>query len=161
MSFIPRGDDDDSGTSMIDVPDMSEVIANAGNLAVPGQPETFTLRMLYEEFPELGAKLTPRIVQSIIDMAADVIAESRWGSKWRVAFALYVAHYVTLRDRASRDSDPSALVQSESADGGSVSYNHQLTVGNNSNWGQFNSTTYGAMFVTEARLLGLGGAFIS
>ena len=161
MSFIPRGDDDDSGTSMIDVPDMSEVIANAGNLAVSGQPETFTLRMLYEEFPELGAKLTPRIVQSIIDRASQVIAASRWGDDWRFAFACYVAHEVTMRDRASRDPDAYGLVQSESADGGSVSYDHQAVIGRHDNWGTMNSTIYGQMFIDRAVLLGLGGAFIS
>jgi len=150
-----------NGADNTDTPDMNPVIANAGNLAAPGQPEVFTLRMLYEEFPELGAKLTPRIVQSIIDRASQVIAASRWGDDWRFAFACYVAHEVTMRDRASRDPDASGLVQSESADGGSVSYNHQAIIGKHDNWGTMSSTIYGQMFIDHAVLLGLGGAFIS
>jgi len=161
------------------------VIGAASNI-VPGNNSVYTQDMFLEDFPQFATKNasdgTPPVVTYVglipeqmlsqfIAMANAAIQEARWFDKWRYAMGLYIAHYSTLYLRAYADGSPSAsaaansgailgLVNSASLGDASVTYDTKALVAATEKWGAWNATTYGQLLVTEARLVGMGGAFI-
>jgi hypothetical protein len=84
---------------------------------------------------------------------------------------LFIAHYATLYLRAFSDGTPTAqsaamsgtvlgLVKSAQLGDSNVSFDTQAIAKATEDWGAWNSTTYGQLLVTEARLVGMGGSFI-
>jgi len=113
----------------------------------------------------------PFILQQFIVMANAAIQEQRWFEKWRWAMGLHIAHYVTLYLRMYSDGSPTTqaaadsgaligIVSSASLGDASVSYDTRALVAATEKWGAWNSTSYGQLLVTEARLMAMGGAYI-
>lgn len=113
------------------------------------------------------------VMEEYLKMAKDAIQQGRWGSKWKMAMGLYIAHYLTLYLKTYQPADEDNDVDTASASGTtfgnvssategdqSINYdNNALTEGTRL-WGMWNATTYGQQLITEAKLLGLGGAVI-
>ena len=155
------------------------LVGEASNIVGENVSE-YTGKMFGEDFPQFTIKTGPKskkslipplILQQFIDMANAAIQEQRWFEKWRLAMGLYIAHYATLYLRMY--SDGSASAQAAAASGGligvvssaslgdsSVSYDTRALVAATEKWGAWNSTTYGQVLVTEARLISMGGAYI-
>lgn len=137
-----------------DFPQFSKKIANAAD----GEPDYETL-------------IPINMLDMFIVMANAAIQEKRWFEKWRWAMGLYIAHYSTLylKSYSEGSSTPQqaaasgaviGTVNSASLGDASVSYDTKAIVTATEKWGAWNSTVYGQMLVTEARLVSMGGAFI-
>jgi hypothetical protein len=158
------------------------VIGRASNI-VPNNISVYTVEMFMEDFPQFTnqnntvdpptyTSLIPQtILAQFIEMANNAIQEARWFTKWRYAMGLFIAHYATLYLRAYSDGSPNAQtaaasgtvlgpVKSAALGNSNVSYDTTAVVKATEEWGAWNSTTYGQMLVTEARLVGMGGSFI-
>ena len=154
----------------------------ASNIVGPNTSE-YTAGMFAEDYPQFTKKpvapgekgepeffIPPHILGSFILMANAAIQEQRWFEKWRMAMGLYIAHYSTLYLRMfSEDSatpqdaaNSGALigtVSSATLGDASVTYDTRAIVAATEKWGAWNSTAYGQMLVTEARLVAMGGTY--
>lgn len=142
----------------------------ASNIVDEGN-QRYTSDMFFADFPAFAGKIGTTMLDQYIDMANDAVQEGRWFKKWRYACGLYVAHYATLYIRSvpQSASSPEAaiaggsvigIVSSTSLGDASVSYDTSAITEGTRQWGSWNSTSYGQMLITEAKLLGLGGAFV-
>ena len=105
-----------------------------------------------------------------LDMANKNILQARWFEKWKYACALYVAHYSTLYLQNYKEQSegvaeagegkPSGLVSSTSLGDASISYDNSVITQSLQKWGIWATTNYGQQLVNEAKLIGIGGAFI-
>lgn len=113
------------------------------------------------------------MLEQFILMAIEAITDCHWGSRWRWAMGLYVAHYATLYLQSykpiSDSNDPESaagsgglvgVVQSAQLGDASVKYDVNAIVSATADWGAWNATTYGQLLVTESRFRALGGSFI-
>lgn len=110
------------------------------------------------------------ILNTFLQMANANILQARWFEKWKYASALYVAHYVTLylqtykeesKDlKEASEGKPTGLVSSTSLGDASISYDNSIITQSLQKWGIWAATTYGQQLVNEAKLIGIGGAFI-
>ena len=113
--------------------------------------------------------------ESILDMfitqANDSVLPSRWGSMWRYAAGLYVAHFASLylktyspgsqsTAQAAGSADQMGVVKSASMGDTSISYDNSAVTAGSEKWGAWNGTQYGAQLVTMARMAGMGGVFV-
>jgi hypothetical protein len=84
---------------------------------------------------------------------------------------LFIAHYATLYLRAFSDGSPNTQaasasgtvlgpVKSAALGDSNVAYDTAAITKATEEWGAWNSTTYGQLLVTEARLVGMGGSYI-
>lgn len=152
-------------------PQFFGVRARAANI---GQGEgDYTLSQFQEDFPQFftseGAPLLPAaMLGEIINMANSSIAPDKWGSSWRYAAGLYVAHYATtmLRAYAPSSETPAqaaasgqlvGVVKSATLGDASVSYDTSAITAGTEDWGDLNATTYGQMLASRARLIGMAG----
>ena len=158
------------------------VIGAASNI-VNNNTSKYTQDMFMADFPQFTSKdstvdppayssLIPKgILTQFIAMANAAIQEARWFSKWRFAMGLFIAHYATLYLRSFADGSPNAqtaamsgtvlgLVNSATLGDSSVTFDTKAIAAATEEWGAWNATTYGQLLVTEARLVGMGGAFI-
>lgn len=146
----------------------------AANLS--GSCGNYTAEQFQEDYPQFfnseGQSLLPETMLSeIINMANSAILADRWGSAWRYAVGLYVAHYTTLYMRTyspSSDSPQQAaasgalvgVVKSATLGDASVSYDTSAITAGTEGWGDLNSTTYGQMLANRAKLIGLAGMYV-
>ena len=136
----------------------------------------YALAQFQEDFPQFfnteGDPLLPEaMLQEIINMANSSIAPDKWGSSWHYAVGLYVAHYATLMLRVYKPSSDSpqeaaasgalvGLVKSATLGDASVTYDTSAITAGTEDWGDLNSTTYGQMLASRARLIGLAGSYV-
>lgn len=146
----------------------------------------FTEDMFFEYMPQFqkeevkevnGKQIKERIslipqkaLETFLDMANKNILEQRWYEKWEYACALYVAHYslLYLRDYKEKseniaeatEASPTGVVSSSSLGDASISYDNSMITQSLQKWGVWASTNYGQQLVNEARLIGMGGAFV-
>lgn len=158
-------------------------IAGAASNIVSDNITVYTEQMFLEDFPQFTKEevieevktrtsLVPsNILSMFISMANAAIQEARWFEKWRYAMGLYIAHYASLYLKSfnldSKNAGDAAnsgallgLTQSASLGDASVSYDNRAIIAATEKWGAWNSTTYGQLLVTEARLVSMGGSFI-
>ena len=167
---------------------LNELLARASNI-VGDNKNTYTIEMFLQDFPEFSKKeietvdeqqvevIKPLVPESMINqfivMANDAIQEDRWFTKWRFATGLYIAHYSALYLRTYQPaSDKNSVnkvvagsritgnVASASLGDQTISYDNSAITRGTEQWGAWNATSYGQLLVTEAALLGKGGAFI-
>ncbi len=111
------------------------------------------------------------MLEQIIDMANTAVQPDKWLEGWRYAVGLYVAHYATLSLRgyaASNETPQQAaasgalvgVVKSATLGDSSVSYDTSALTAGTEDWGDLNSTTYGQMLASRARLIGLAGSYV-
>lgn len=148
--------------------------------AVPGVDETG------EEDPAVESKtedaenaeaaesssLVPEAMLGLfISQANDSVLPSRWGSMWRYAAGLYVAHFSAMYLKTWSDGSasaagvaasagqPGAVKQATMGDT-SISYDNAAVTAGTEKWGAWNSTQYGQQLVTMARMAGMGGVYV-
>jgi len=155
-------------------------LQGAASNIVGANTSVYTADMFNNDFPQFREKpepdktgnsfLPPHILDSFIAMANEAIQEARWFEKWRWAMGLYIAHYATLYLRAFSEGSSSTqaaagsgaligVVSSASLGDSSVTYDTRALVAATEKWGAWNSTSYGQLLVTEARLVSMGGTF--
>lgn len=136
----------------------------------------YSIEMLKQDFPQFfsenGESIIPlHILEMFIDRCNNAIQPEKWLDAWRYAAGLYIAHYATLYmrtyaphseniEQATATGALTGVVKSETLGDASVSYDTTAVTKATENWGGFNSTQYGQMLATEARLIGLGGSYV-
>lgn len=153
----------------------------AANVPQPGEQGTYTSEYFQEDFPQFFTvpaeeqEATPLLPQTMLDLfiqqANESVLPSRWGSLWRYAAGLYVAHFCTIYLKTySPGSESGAqaaavgslvgVVKSSTLGDSSVSYDNAAITAGTEKWGAWNATQYGQMFVTLARQVGIGGMYV-
>lgn len=137
---------------------------------------SYTVEQFREDYPQffnaegyfLGSL---PMLEEIIRMANAAVQPDKWLDSWRYAVGLYAAHYATLslRGYAASNETPEAaaasgalvgMVKSATLGDASVTYDTAAITAGTEGWGDLNSTTYGQMFASRARLIGLSGTYI-
>lgn len=149
----------------------------AANVPQPGEHGNYTVEMFQADFPQFyntgspPALLLPEsVLQNFIDQANDSVLPSRWGSMWRYAAGLYVAHFAALYLKTyAPSSDNSSQVATSAAQVGvvknatmgdtSIGYDNSAVTAGTEKWGAWNLTQYGTQLVTMARMVGMGGMY--
>ena len=119
-----------------------------------------------------ASSLVPEAMLDIfIGQANDSVLPSRWGSMWRYAAGLYVAHFSAMYLKTWSDGSasaagvaasagqPGAVKQATMGDT-SISYDNTAITAGTEKWGAWNSTQYGQQLVTMARMAGMGGMYV-
>jgi hypothetical protein len=155
----------------------------ASNIAPYGEKGDYTAEMFQADFPQFYQKTThagedvytPLIpgtmLAQFIDLANDSVMPSRWGSQFRYAAGLFVAHWSALYLKAYSDGSPNAAavasnagqvgnVASATMGDTSISYDNKSIDAGTEKWGTWNATQYGAQLATMARMLGIGGTYV-
>lgn len=157
----------------------------AANVPQPGERGDYTEVLFREDFPqftkmipseeggqETAASLVPDgMLQGFIAQANDSILPSRWGSMWRYASGLYVAHFAALylktyssgsdnARQASAGAEQTGVVKSATMGDTSISYDNTAITAGTEKWGAWNATQYGAQLTTMARMVGMGGMLV-
>lgn len=149
--------------------------AAAANIAPQGERGEYTEEMFSEDHPEFssdGTSLIPEtVLQIFITQANDSVLPSRWGSMWRLAAGLYIAHFSALYLKTYRKSasdpaqaaaaaTPSGLVASARMGDTQINYDNSSITAGTAEWGTWNATTYGQQLITYARSIGMGGSYV-
>lgn len=150
----------------------------AANVPQTGEHGGYTAEMFRMDFPQFystgdpPAPLLPdAMLQTFIDQANDSVLPSRWGSMWRYAAGLYVAHFsaMYLKTYSSASNNAAELangaaqvgvVKSATMGDTSISYDNSAVTAGTEKWGAWNATQYGAQLVTMARMVGMGGMYV-
>lgn len=156
----------------------------AANVPAPGETGSYTLEMFSEDYPEfyeasLSSEtgepvftplLPDTIMAGFIDRANHSILPSRWGSDWRAAAGLFVAHFAALRLQTYAPGSTAAQTAAAAANMGtvktaalgdtSVGYDNAAVTSGTEKWGSWNLTTYGMQLATMARMLGIAGMYV-
>lgn len=149
--------------------------ATASGVA-PSSKGTYTSSMFVQDFPQFtdsdSESFVPdTMLDNFINMANDTISPDVWGTSWRYAAGLFVAHMSAMYLKtysASSDSaaaavsgaDQVGVVKSATMGDTSVSYDASAITAGTEKWGTWNATTYGSQLVTMARQIGIAGSFI-
>lgn len=149
----------------------------AANVPQPEEHGDYTVEMFRTDFPQFystgdpqGSLLPEAMLQTFIDQANDSVLPSRWGSMWRYAAGLYVAHFAAMYLKTySPSSDSASQVANGAAQVGvvktatmgdtSIGYDNSAITAGTEKWGTWNATQYGAQLVTMARMVGMGGVY--
>lgn len=68
----------------------------AANLTQPGEQGTYSKEMFLEDFPQFTDLLPEGILTTFLTQVNDSVLPSRWGSMWRYAAGLYLAHFAAM-----------------------------------------------------------------
>jgi hypothetical protein len=165
----------------------------SANITPYGEVGNYTADMFLSDFPQFYNKgtaeevdpetgetttvitYTPLVPQNMLDMfiqqANESIIPSRWGTQWRYAAGLFVAHWSALYLKTYSDGSPNAQVVASAADqkgnvssatmgDTSISYDNKAVNEGTAKWGTWNATQYGAQLATMARMIGIGGMYV-
>lgn len=142
---------------------------------------SYTEAMFQADFPQFYTAATedapaaclvpPAMLELFVQMANESIQPDKWGTLWRYAAGLYVAHCATLYLRTyspSSDSPGQAaatgalvgVISSAKLGSDSVTYDTDALTKATEGWGDLNATQYGQLLATKARLVGLGGSYV-
>lgn len=155
----------------------------ASNISSAGERGGYTTEIFIEDFPQFSRIVADRqgnrsaclvpdsVMQIFVDQANGSVLPSRWGSLWRYAAGLYVAHFsaMYLKTYAPYSSSISQVVAGSQQTGAvksatlgdtSVSYDNSAITAGTEKWGSWNATQYGQQLVTLARQVGMGGMYV-
>ncbi len=153
------------------------VKAAAANISAGGRG-AYTAAMFQADFPQFYAKEYPArallpeaVLEMFIAEANGIINKERWGTSWRYAAGLYVAHQAALYLRsfapgsgtpkqAAQSGEVVGVVKSAKLGDASVTYDTEALTAATAQWGDLNATVYGQMLATRARLVGMGGSYV-
>lgn len=160
------------------IPAFENAKRTAANIPAPGEQGTYSSTMFEADFPQFYSNvngtytslLPSSILTQFIDSANASVLPSRWGTQWRYAAGLYVAHMATLYLQTYADgSTPQAaatagqqagLVASATMGDTSVSYDNSAATAGTEKWGAWNLTKYGMQLSTLARTIGIAGTYV-
>lgn len=147
----------------------------AANVPQPGEAGDYSAEMFAADFPQFydsgGNPLCPEsMLEQFITQANDSILPSRWGTMWRYAAGLYVAHFATLylKTYAESNNTPAGAVSGAEQAGlvkhvqmgdTSIDYDNTATTAATAEWGMWNATTYGQQLASMMRQVGMGGMY--
>lgn len=156
----------------------------AANVPQPGEQGSYTMSAFLEDFPQfrlehktIGNEETQRkclvpesVLQVFVEQANDSVLPSRWGSMWRYAAGLYVAHFSAMylktyapasqnAGQAAGNAEQRGVVKTVAMGDTSVSYDNSAVTAGTEKWGSWNATQYGSQLVTMARMVGMGGMY--
>lgn len=152
--------------------------AAAANVPRPGECGNYTASMFQTDFPqffedgaEIGFLGSLDMLGVFIAQANDSVLPSRWGSMWRYAAGLYIAHFSAMylktyapgsssRNQVVQGAAQTGVVKSASMGDTSISYDNSAVTSGTEKWGTWNATQYGQQLVTLARLVGMGGIYV-
>ena len=160
----------------------------ASNMPASGESGSYTAEMFQSDFPQFFRQESPEndidgkektlvclVPKIILDMFLEQtntsVLPSRWGSLWRYAAGLYVAHFSALYLQTYAESSGNAaqaanraaqigMVKSATMGDTSISYDNSAVAAGTQKWGTWNATQYGAQLITMARMAGMGGVWI-
>ena len=166
------------------IPLFEGVKRTAANIAAPGEQGNYTLDLFAADFPEFFKRevaectgegvytpmLPETVMQSFVDMVNRTILPDRWGSDYRLAAGLFVAHMTALRLQTFADgnSSPAAVaanagnvgtVKTATLGDTSLSYDNAAINSGTEKWGTWNLTRYGSQLATMARMIGIAGMY--
>lgn len=144
--------------------------AIASNIRDGDNPE-YTISDFRKIMPGFSESIIPdEQLQYFIDMANNVVKESRWHGMWKEGMRLYIAHHVTLylgtpregatKTQLSAASKVPGTVTNKAVGAVSVGYDATQATSDLTGWAAYKLTTYGTQFATLAKLYGKGGMFI-
>lgn len=163
--------------------------AAAANIPQPGERGDYTAEMFQADFPQFYSRtevpgeekdgepavtvtsLVPEtMLATFIAQANDSVLPSRWGSMWRYAAGLYVAHFAAMYlktyapssdsvSQAANGAPQVGVVKSAAMGDTSISYDNSAITAGTEKWGAWNATQYGQQLVTMARQVGMGGMY--
>ena len=101
----------------------------------------------------------------------DSVLPSRWGSMWRYAAGLYLAHFAAMYlktysqgssgpSQAAAKAQPAGVIKSATMGDTTVSYDNSAVTIGTEKWGSWNATQYGQQLATLARQVGMGGMYV-
>lgn len=159
----------------------------AANVPMPGERGDYTADMFREDHPQFTKAIPPgedgadkgqvstslvpeAMLQTFLDQANDSVLPSRWGSMWRYAAGLYVAHFSAMylktyapgsqsTAQAAGSADQVGVVRTATMGDTSISYDNNAITAGTEKWGAWNATQYGSQLVTMARMVGMGGMY--
>lgn len=150
--------------------------AAAANVSAGDAPGNYTSEMFAEDHPEFysagGDCYVPEaVLESFIKQANNSVVPARWGSMWRMAAGLYVAHMasILLKTYKNNSDSPSQVASAASASGivssarmgdTQINYDNSAITKGTEEWGAWNSTIYGQQLITYARMVGMGGSYV-
>lgn len=156
----------------------------AANVPSDGEKGDYTAAMFLTDFPQFsnsskeGTKKTEAIslvpehmLELFIDQANGSVLPGRWGSLWRMAAGLYVAHFSAMYlktyapgssgiSQVAMNAQPSGMVKTATMGDVSVSYDNSAITSGTEKWGAWNATQYGQQLITMARMVGMGGMYV-
>lgn len=160
----------------------------ATNICYHVNTQVYTVEMFLADFPQFSKKIIDdstepptetieptipvTILEMFIQMANSAINECIWGTGWRYAMGLFIAHYAALYAQSyypiSEDNDAgtgagsgqvTGVVTSGKLGDAAITYDAGATTSSTEDWGAWNSTIYGQQLVTLARPLVAGGMY--
>lgn len=159
----------------------------AANVPMRGERGDYTADMFREDHPQFTKAIPPgedgadkgqvstslvpeAMLQTFLDQANDSVLPSRWGSMWRYAAGLYVAHFSAMylktyapgsqsTAQAAGSADQVGVVRTATMGDTSISYDNNAITAGTEKWGAWNATQYGSQLVTMARMVGMGGMY--
>ena len=143
----------------------------AANLTQPGEQGTYSKEMFLEDFPQFTDLLPEGILTTFLTQVNDSVLPSRWGSMWRYAAGLYLAHFAAVylktyapessgAAQAAAKAQPAGVIKSATMGDTQISYDNSAVTIGTEKWGSWNATQYGQQLATLARLVGMGGMWI-
>lgn len=145
----------------------------AANIPAPGEAGNYTAEMFLQDFPQFtdggGEGLCPEsMLELFVAQANDSILPSRWGTLWRYAAGLYVAHFASLYLKtfaessespaaASRGAEQSGIVKRVQMGDTNIEYDPSVVTAGTADWGMWNATSYGQQLASMMRQVGMGG----
>lgn len=158
----------------------------AANVPQPGEQGDYTAEMFQKDFPQFTKRILPeqegeeeavvslvpeQVLGMFVAQANDSVLPSRWGSMWRYASGLYVAHFASLylktyapgsdsAAQAAGSANQVGTIKSATMGDTSISYDNSAVTAGTEKWGAWNATQYGSQLVTMARMVGMGGMFV-
>lgn len=161
--------------------DFNSMRLAAADMPAAGERGAYTPVLFLEDFPQFKAVGEPEeetkpllpghMLQMFVDYANSSVLPSRWGSTWRYAAGLYVAHFSAMylktysdgslnAGMAAANSQPAGAVKSAQMGDTRVDYDNTAVTAATEKWGAWNATRYGQQLVTQARFVGLGGVYV-
>jgi hypothetical protein len=147
----------------------------AANVPQTNESGEYTSAFFLADFPQFtdasGGTLVPSaMLELFVTQANDSVLPSRWGTMWRYAAGLYVAHFSAMYLKTYADSSASAAEAATGAEqtgvvkraqmgDTSIEYDASAVTQGTAEWGAWNLTQYGQMLVTLARSVGMGGMY--
>lgn len=153
----------------------------AANVPQQAEKGEYTAEMFLKDFPQFSQtvsgeaaqeSLVPEaILMTFLGQANDSVLPARWGSLWRYAAGLYVAHFSALYLKtyspgsanalqAAASAEQTGVVKQASMGDTSISYDNSAVTAGTEKWGAWNATQYGQQLVTYARMVGMGGMYV-
>ena len=159
--------------------------ALAANVSQTGERGSYTEAMFQEDFRQFTRKVTTEegeelevqnllsagILNMFLDQVNDSVLPSRWGSMWRYAAGLYLAHFAAMYlktysqgssgpSQAAAKAQPAGVIKSATMGDTTVSYDNSAVTIGTEKWGSWNATQYGQQLATLARQVGMGGMYV-